>query len=104
MLYDCDAESYGYEKGLVARTRFHCEEAGKAVRISVDPVEGSFENMPAARDYTFQVALDRKPSKVLVGGKVVKGWTWSGEKRDGTLSVDVPACPVAQSLSITVQR
>ena len=97
-LYDCDAESYGYEKGLVASTKFSCSESGKSVTLSVFPVEGSFENMPAARDYTFCVALGRKPSKVLVGGQKQKDWTYA----DGILSVSVSNYPVDTKLTIEI--
>ena len=99
VLYDCDAESYGYEEGLVAATRFRCSASGKTVQLSVAPVEGSFENMPEVRDYTFQVALSRKPGKVLLNGKAVKGWSY----RDGKLSVVAAGCPVSEELTVKIQ-
>lgn len=98
-LFDCDAESYGYEEGLVAVTRFSCSSGAKSVRVRVEPVEGSFENMPSARDYSFEVALERKPRKVFVDGKSVKGWTW----QDGKLLVSAVSCPVSQELNLNIQ-
>ena len=101
VLNDCDAESYGYEEGLVARTRFHCSQRGKTVRLDVAPVEGGFENMPEVRDYTFQVALGCSPrrAQVKVNGTKVKNWTWA----DGILTVPVKDCPVSEALSLTIQ-
>ena len=100
---DCDAESYGYEQGLVASTRFRCSQNSKGVKLTVDPVEGSFENMPDTRDYSFRVALDRKPSKVQVNGVKMKDWTWStlGEGT-GTLTVNAGNCPVSETLTLTI--
>ena len=97
-LYDCDAESYGYEKGLVARTNIRCTASVNAVRLQVDPVEGSFENMPSDRDWTFEVRLDRKPSRVLLNGERLKGWTWA----DGTLTVVAGAHPVSKTLVLRI--
>jgi hypothetical protein len=99
VMLDCDAESYGYEKGLVARTRFNCAQKGKIVEVKVAPVEGTFENMPQSRDYTFRVALDSKPSKVYVDGKKVSGWEYS----DGTLVVNVAGVSVHSELTINVK-
>ena len=98
LLYDCDAESYGYEQGLVARTQFTCSENGKRVSLAVDPVKGSFENMPSTRDLTFEVSLGKKPRKVVVNGTKCKDWTYA----DGVLSVECAACPVDQKLTLEV--
>lgn len=99
VMLDCDAESYGYEKGLVARTRFSCVQNEKDLKFTVDPVEGSFENMPETRDYTICIALDAKPSKVAVNGKKVKDWTYE----NGTLSVNVSDYSVHSELTINVK-
>lgn len=100
VLYDCDAESYGYEEGLVAKTRFHCHQHGKAIDLTVEPVEGSYENMPASRDYRFCVSLARaaRRVKILVNGKAVKDWSI----QDGMLTFAAKSCPVDQELSIKI--
>ena len=97
-MLDCDAESYGYEKGLVAATRFDSSESGKKVLFTVNPVSGSFENMPSERSWTVVFHLERKPSKVLLGGAKTKDWTWD----DGVLTVKAGLCPVTKKLEITV--
>ena len=97
-MLDCDAESYGYEKGLVAATRFDSSVSGKKVCFTVNPVSGSFENMPSERDWTVVFHLDRKPSKVFIGGAKTKDWTWV----DGVLTIKAGLCPVNEKLEITV--
>lgn len=97
-LYDCDAESYGYEKGLVARTHIRCSASGKAVRLEVEPVEGSFENMPASREWTFEIRMDKKPSKVILNGVKQKGWMWA----DGMLRVSAGAHPVSKKIVLQI--
>ena len=96
--YDCDAESYGYEKGLIASTLIRCSAAGKAVRLTVEPVEGRFENMPSSREWTFCVQLARKPSKVTLNGVKLKDWTWA----DGTLTVKAGSQPVSSRLMLDI--
>lgn len=98
IMYDCDAESYGYESGLVAKTLFECHESSRAVDLVVNPVEGNFENMPAVRSYRFEVRLDRKPSKVIVDGVKCKDWTWE----EGVLMIKVPTVSVLERLSVSI--
>ncbi|MBR5700437.1 MAG: glycoside hydrolase family 31 protein [Bacteroidales bacterium] len=76
-MYDCDAESYGYEEGRIARSRFDCSASRRSVTFTVSPVEGSFENMPPDRDLTLVFHLDRKPAKVLLAGKKTTLWSWT---------------------------
>ena len=97
--YDCDAESFGYEKGQIAATHISCSSSGKAIRLTVDPAQGHFEEMPASREWTFSVQLARKPSKVMLNGARVKDWTWTG----GTLTVKAGSQPVSSQLSLTIQ-
>ena len=98
-MYDCDAESYGYEQGRVAAIRFDCSTSGKTVKFTVNPVEGSFENMPSEREWDFKFMLSRKPSRVLVDGKKVKGWTW----KDGMLDIATGSHDSLSKLTIEIQ-
>ena len=86
VLYDSDAESYGYENGLVASTRFACSPDGRAVKFEIEPVVGTFENMPSSRSYELDFHLSKRPSKVSVDGLVVRDWTWDGK----ILTVSLP--------------
>ena len=79
-LRDCDAESYGYENGFVSFTRFDCSKKGKNLRFTINPAEGSFENMPSERDYELEIYCPGgKPSKVSVGGVKTSEWSYSPE-------------------------
>ena len=98
VMYDCDAESYGYESGLVAKTRFECSQTEKNVSFVVNPVEGSFENMPSVRSYTFEFYLDNGPSKVVVNGVKVRDWSWE----NGVLILKVTDAQVAEKLEISI--
>lgn len=97
-LYDCDAESYGYEKGQIARTHIHCSASRKEVRLTVEPVEGSFENMPSSRILKFCVQMEQKPSKVTLNKVKLKGWTWS----EGVLCVDTGEQPVSAHIILQI--
>lgn len=98
VMYDCDAESYGYESGLVAKTRFECSQTEKNVSFVVNPVEGSFENMPSVRSYTFEFYLDNRPSKVVVNDVKVRDWSWE----NGVLILKVTDAQVAEKLEISI--
>lgn len=98
IMYDCDAESYGYESGLVAKTLFECSQTKKTVSFVVNPVEGSFENMPPLRSYTFEFHLESKPAKVKVADRKTKDWSW----QDGVLTLKVTDAPVTEKLEISV--
>ena len=77
-LLDDDGETYEYENGAVASTLFESHEKGGAVEIVVNPVQGTFNGMPAEREYSFSVQRDSKPASVSVNGKVVEDWTYEG--------------------------
>ena len=97
-LYDCDAESYGYEDGLVARTHIRCSASGKTVRLTVEAVEGSFENMPPIREWNFEIRMDKKPSRVILNGERLKGWNWA----DGMLCVSAGAHSVSEEIVLQI--
>jgi len=97
--YDCDSESYGYEQGLVACTHFHCHQEGRFVRITVDPVEGCYENMPENREWMFEVHMDKCPSRVSANGNKLKNWTW----KDGRVLIPVGGHSVKEKMEIIIQ-
>ena len=84
---------------MVAGTHIRCSASGKAVRLTVDPVEGRFENMPASREWTFCVQLAKKPARVLLNGATVKDWSWA----DGMLTVKAASQPVSASLVLDIR-
>ena len=98
-MYEDDGESYEYENGAISSTLFECSQSGKNVSIVVNPVQGSYKGMPAARNYSFEVRCTSKPRKVLVNGTKVKDWTWE----DNTLKVSAGKTAVSDKLNLNVQ-
>ncbi|MBR5924878.1 MAG: DUF5110 domain-containing protein [Bacteroidales bacterium] len=98
-MYEDDGESYDYENGAISSTLFECNQSGKNVSIVVNPVKGSYNGMPAARNYSFEVRCTSKPRKVLVNGTKVKDWTWE----DNTLNVSAGKVAVSDKLNLNVQ-
>ena len=97
--YDCDSESYGYENGLVAATSVFCSKDEKSVRLTVEPVNGGFENMPSSREWAFCIRLERKPSTVTINGTRIKDWTFS----DGVLKFSAGERPVSEKVLINIK-
>jgi len=96
VMYDSDAESYGYEQGLIAATRFDCSAGPGGVEFVINPVEGSFENMPPTRNYELEIRLDREPSKVSVDGVKTKDWSWE----DGVVRLNLEEMSANNSKTI----
>ena len=98
-MMDDDGESYGYEKGAIAKTLVECHEKGGVSKIIVNPVEGSFEGMPETRDYSFAVQNDGKATTVLVGGKELKEWTFEG----GMIRFSLPDVSISDRIVIDIK-
>lgn len=98
-MYDCDAESYGYEKGLVAATGFTCTQDDKHTEFNIGAVEGGFEGMPQTRSYKLEFNLTKKPSRILVNGLRRKDWTW----KDGKACISISGVPVKDSTNVIIR-
>lgn len=79
-MYEDDGQSYEYEKGAIASTKFSCKESGKGVEFTIHPVEGRFKGIPENRDYELEFLSDKKPGKLLVDGKKSKAWSYNEGK------------------------
>lgn len=91
-MYEDDGDSYEFEKGAIAATRFDCSAGAKETRLTINAVSGSFEGMPQIHNYELEIASDRKPAGVSVDGRNVREWTFAGNRVCLTLSdVDVNA-------------
>lgn len=98
-MYEDDGESYAYENGAICSTLFECRQDGKAVDIKVNPVEGTYEGIPDARNYSFEVRCTSRPRKVLVNGAKTKDWTWE----DNTLKVPAIKTGIRESANLKIQ-
>lgn len=99
IMYDCDAESYGYEQGRISSTLFQCCQKDNIIEIVVNPSEGEYENMPSKKNYVFKVASSKKPSKVTLNGKK-DSRCWTHE--DGFIVIDAGSHPVSESLTVKI--
>lgn len=97
-LYEDDGISYGFREGKIASTKFECRPEGKKIQLVIGKVNGNYEGMKPNRNYKMEIALDRKPSKVIFSGKKTKDWTW--EK--GILKFTVPDVDVHSDTVISV--
>lgn len=99
ILYEDDGETYAFENGALAATTITSSTRDASVCIAVEPVTGSYSGMPGERSYSFEIALDSKPSKVSINGKTVKNWQWE----DGKLLVDGPKASITQRYTVVVK-
>lgn len=71
-LIEDDGTSLDYQRGEVALTRIHAFEQDGRLRIVVEPVEGSFDGMPAEREFRFilrdhavsEASFDGRPAEI----------------------------------------
>ena len=98
-MMDDDGETYGYEKGTIAKTLVECHEKDGVSKIIVNPVQGSFEGMPQTREYSFAVQNDGKATTVLVGGKELKDWTFE----DGMIRFNLEPVKVSEKVVIDIK-
>ena len=98
-MYDDDGESYAYEEGAICSTRFECHENEKNIRVTVNPVEGSYEGMPESRNYSFELRCTSKPRKVSLNGTAVQDWNWE----ENTLKVNAGQTSIHDTLTLTIQ-
>jgi len=98
VMYDTDAESFGYEQGRIASTRFESRVSGREITLAINPVEGSFENMPATRNYHFEIHLTSSPRKVTVNGQKMNDWRFDG----GILYLSIPSVSVCDSIETVI--
>ena len=98
-LYEDDGDSYGYEQGIVASTLMESEVDGDRVLVTIHPVQGSYEGMPAQRNWRFELALTRQPLTVKVDGKELSAWRFG---KDGLLHFNIDGKAVDQPLQVEV--
>ncbi len=98
-MYDDDGESYAYEEGAICSTLFECREQGRDIRVTVHPVQGTYQGLPESRNYSFELRCTSKPRKVSLNGTPVKDWSWE----NNTLQVNAGETSINETLTLTVQ-
>lgn len=80
-MYEDDGESYEYEKGAIAATKFECSKGKNSIQFIINPVQGRFEGIPQHRDYTLEIKSDRRPAKVLLNNNEQSEWTYDTDNK-----------------------
>jgi alpha-glucosidase (family GH31 glycosyl hydrolase) len=84
-LYEDDGDSLEYLQGKVARTRMRCEAEGNRVTLTIDPRQGDYRGMPAARSYDVLIHMARPNAVTATGAKT--DWTYDAEVKAVRLTV-----------------
>ena len=74
-------ESYNYENGAIAATKFECKKTGNKIEFTIFPVEGSYEGMYLSRTYELEIDVLQCPAKVLVNNVPVTNWLYGEDHR-----------------------
>ena len=99
VLFEDDGESYAYETGGVASTRFINKASAGSFDFTVCAAEGTYTGMPQNRDYSFEFSMGARPSKVAVNGRIVKDWTYS----DGKVLLSIEGVDVKTETKISIR-
>lgn len=98
-MYEDDGETYAYENGGIAETRFECKKSGQKIEFTVQPVKGSYKGMYTSRTYELEIDAAQRPSKVLVNNTQVSDWTYGDDHK---VRVNVHQKDVKQKAVVTV--
>lgn len=98
-LLEDDGESYEYEKGKIARTRFSMQKQGSGWCFIVAPTEGDYKGMPMERAYFLQVYLKSKPRQISVNGRQVDNY----EYQDGCVKLTLPRTNVRSKTTVLIR-
>lgn len=101
-IYEDAGDSPDYAEAY-ATTAVTSRTSGREISVHLDARRGSYEGMPATRDYTLRVLAATAPADVYVDGRPA-GWTYSPD--DFAVLVALPAldCSVPHDISLSVQR
>ena len=75
------SETYDYENGAIATTRFECKQSERIVEFTVFPVEGSYNGMCKARTYELEIDAPQRPSEVLVNNVPIMDWQYGDDHK-----------------------
>lgn len=76
-LFEDDGKSFDFEKGIIATTKFICNESSKQIVFDIGATEGNYNKMPVSRVYRLEIVSDIKPKKVLINGKPIDNWDYA---------------------------
>lgn len=80
-MYEDDGESFNYENGSIAATKFECKKTGDKIEFTIFPVKGFYEGMYLSRTYELEIEASRRPVKVLVNNVLETNWVYGEDNR-----------------------
>jgi len=109
-LYEDAGNTRDYQRDQAAWTGLTADEKGGDLTVTIDPVKGSYPDMPPARRYEIRLPGDWPPQSVSVNGKTLPyvadaespGWHFEGNTL--TTVITIPALPVRDTKNILVRR
>ena len=85
-IYEDAGDSPDYSTAY-ATTSVRSQRSDSSLNVVMEPRSGSYEGMPASRDYTLRAIASGTPARVLVDGKDAE---WSYDGRDFAVVVRMP--------------
>ena len=110
LLYEDAGNTRDYQQDQAAWTGFTATEKSGDLTLTVDPVKGSYPNMPSTRRYEIRLPGDWPPQSVSINGTALSYTTdlaspgWHFEGNTLTTVISIPARPVAESQTILIRR
>ncbi len=104
IMYEDDGETYDYESGAFALTKFTCHELEDGIEVRIHPVKGEFKGMITKRDYTLSIIGTTEPEEILVNGRSIDSWHYHGSRKHDDfkriLRFDIPKVDVKQGTTV----
>jgi hypothetical protein len=98
-LYEDDGESSAFEQGQFEWTEITTRMPQSSIwEVTISPVEGSCDALPAARSYEIRLEGSQVPTKVSVNGMQINQWTYQPETL--TTVISVPPTPKNQAVTV----
>lgn len=108
-IYDDAGNSDDYLNGSFAMTKVEFTNKRQTMKVSIDPVSGSFEGMKTHRSFIVKLNSTLPPEEVVVNGKTYafdqKGsaGSWSYDGHDLASIIVTEAFPVDEKISVKVK-
>jgi len=100
-LWEDDGITFDYEKGILAKTRFDCNDSDKRTTITIEPVEGSYSGMFTSRTYLLEIEIPKKPVKVILNNQTVENWQF---ENSGMLKILVNQNPTSEKQEVEIVK
>lgn len=78
-LLEDDGQSFDYEQGQIASTKFNCIANRSELEFTIHKVQGTYNNKPKNRVYELEITLANKPKQVRVNDKIITDWNYENE-------------------------